>query len=161
MTFPEVGHSFEAGDDDHDTPAEFFAPIASAVGGFDLDPAASASSELAARNVTEDEDGLSLPWEGKVWLNPPYSEVADWLQYGRTQFNHGNTELLVALVFARTSTDWWHDHATTADLRCFVNGRLTFGEATNSAPAPSVVCVWGDTPPALRRFFEAAGEVIA
>jgi len=36
VTFTEAGHTYEAGDDEHDTPLSFYEPIARAVGGFDL-----------------------------------------------------------------------------------------------------------------------------
>ncbi|WP_198408533.1 DNA N-6-adenine-methyltransferase [Halorhabdus tiamatea] len=135
---------YEEGDDDHDTPGEFVEPLIDAVSGFDLDPSASTSSNLAERNVTKDEDGLSIPWHGDVWLNPPYSTVSDWLEYARNEYHRGAVDSIISLVFARTSTQWFHNHATTADLACFVEGRLSFGEAANSAPAPSLVLVWGD-----------------
>ena len=49
---------------------------------FDLDPA-SCPKELsavpAARIYTIEDDGLSQPWEGRVWLNPPYSKPAPWV----------------------------------------------------------------------------------
>jgi phage N-6-adenine-methyltransferase len=157
--FQTVGYT--GGSDEHDTPVSFFAPIAEAVDGFDLDPSASETSDLADRNVTKSEDGLSIPWEGDVWLNPPYSEVGEWLEYAKQQYKHGNADRVVALVFARTSTRWWHNHATTADVRCFVKGRLKFGGAENSAPAPSAVLVWGDAPDALVSYLERKGDVIS
>jgi phage N-6-adenine-methyltransferase len=146
MPFEETGHSYSEGDDEHDTPVDFFRPFHRAVGGFELDPAASSTSNLAARNVTEDEDGLARDWWGDVWLNPPYSGVSDWLEYGRRQYQAGNCDSIVALVYARTGTQWFHNHAVTADLMCLVEGRLTFGDGEYSAPAPSMVLIWG--PPA-------------
>lgn len=144
MTFTEAGHSFEAGDDEHDTPPEFFEPFAEILSGFDLDPSASDTSGLADRNVTKDEDGMSIDWFGDVWLNPPYSEVGDWLDYGERQYAQGNLDNLVALVYARTGTQWFNNIAVYADMMCLVEGRLTFGDGNYSAPAPSMVLVWGE-----------------
>lgn len=70
MPFEEAGHSFEPGDDEHDTPEPFFQPFHDILGGFDLDPCASDTSNLADRNVTKDEDGMSIDWWGDVWFNP-------------------------------------------------------------------------------------------
>ena len=49
---------------------------------FDLDPAScprELSSVPARRIYTIEDDGLSQPWEGRVWLNPPYSKPAPWV----------------------------------------------------------------------------------
>ncbi len=49
---------------------------------FDLDPAScpkELSSVPARRIFTVEDDGLSQPWEGRVWLNPPYSKPAPWV----------------------------------------------------------------------------------
>lgn len=158
MTFPEVG--YVTGSDEHDTPAEIFGPISDAVDGFDLDPCASATSQLADRNVTKGEDGLSIEWYGKVWLNPPYSEVGEWLKYAVNAFEHGQTDLIVALCFARTGTQWFHRYAAEARFICFLEGRLSFGEAENSAPAPSMIAVFGEEiPKALKDVLARRGMV--
>jgi DNA N-6-adenine-methyltransferase (Dam) len=34
----------------------------------------------ARRYLTPVEDGLSQPWEGLVWMNPPYSSPGPWIE---------------------------------------------------------------------------------
>jgi hypothetical protein len=57
------------------TPARYAEAARLVLGTIDLDPA---SSEVAQQTVeaehffTEQEDGLSKEWIGRVWLNPPY-----------------------------------------------------------------------------------------
>lgn len=52
------------------------------------------------------EGGLESPWIDRVWLNPPYGrETGLWL---RTLAAHGSG---IALVFARTETEMFHQHA--------------------------------------------------
>ncbi|HEY1441430.1 MAG TPA: DNA N-6-adenine-methyltransferase [Mycobacterium sp.] len=50
---------------------------------FDLDVCAPADPELrsvpARRYYTAAEDGLTQPWDGYVWMNPPYSRAAPWV----------------------------------------------------------------------------------
>ena len=46
----------------------------------DLDPCSDPKRRTPARrHFTVDDDGLSEPWHGTVWLNPPYSDTQAWL----------------------------------------------------------------------------------
>ena len=48
---------------------------------FDLDPASPVDAEThvpAKRKFTREDDGLSQPWEGFVWCNPPFSNATPW-----------------------------------------------------------------------------------
>ena len=50
---------------------------------FDLDVCAPVAPEFrtcpARRYLTVLDDGLSAPWDGLVWVNPPYSDTAPWV----------------------------------------------------------------------------------
>lgn len=88
-------------------------------------------------------DGLQQDLFGLVWCNPPYgSETGLWLDKCAEHKNG------IALVFARTSTKWFHRIAPTADLICFINKRLKFINAktmkpAGSASADSMFLAWG------------------
>ena len=50
--------------------------------------------------------------------------------------------VVVMLLPARTDTKWFHDYIYgKAEIR-FVKGRLKFGDSRNSAPFPSMVCIF-------------------
>jgi DNA N-6-adenine-methyltransferase (Dam) len=113
---------------------------------FDLDPAAPPGGVPwvpAARHFCRADDGLSQPWRGRVWLNPPYGrDVGRWLE---RLASHGDG---LALVFARTDTDWFHKAFALATAVCFIKGRLRFvsGDgniAPSAAGAPSMVLAYG------------------
>lgn len=108
---------------------EWFTPrsILEALGEFDLDPAAPIPSRrpwsTATLHYSTDDNGLVKPWDGRVWLNPPYDryQIGKWL--GRMAA-HGNG---IALVFARTDTAWFHDFIFPhASAILFLAGRVIF-----------------------------------
>lgn len=49
---------------------------------FDLDVAAPPwdTHVPARRKFTQADDGLAQPWEGRVWMNPPWSSPALWVE---------------------------------------------------------------------------------
>src|ERR1035437_5950950 len=78
--------------------------IVAALGLFYLDPCCPPDMpwRTAIHHFTKHEDGLAQSWEGRVWLNPPYSrEAVKWLT---RLADHGNG---TALIFARTETSWF------------------------------------------------------
>lgn len=79
---------------------------------FDMDPASPVNGGdcvPARRKYTRDHDGLGLPWDGLVWLNPPFSAATRWADRFR---EHGNGVFLGPIANAR----WWIDLARDADL---------------------------------------------
>src|SRR5262249_42668683 len=61
--------------------------------------------------LTGQDDGLSLPWHGTVFVNPPYGRaIARWIAKARGEVERGNASKVVALIPARTDTAYWHEH---------------------------------------------------
>ena len=62
--------------DEHNTPSFLIEAARKVMGGIDLDPMSNktANNVVKATNLyTKENDGLNQEWEGKVWLNPPFS----------------------------------------------------------------------------------------
>ena len=119
--------------------------IIEACGKFDLDPCSPINRpwDTAEKHFTINDDGLLLPWFGRVWCNPPYgNNIEVWLNKAAL---HGNC---MVLIFARTETEAFQDHVFAhADALFFIKGRLRFhkvsGERGGSAGAPSVLVAYG------------------
>ncbi len=89
-----------------------------------------------------DFDGLKADWTDRVYINPPYSNAAEWVGWGRLHAYIGEC-LVVMLLPARTDTRWFHDYVLPhAQQVWFLRGRLKFGGSKNSAPFPSMVVVF-------------------
>jgi hypothetical protein len=119
--------------------------VVESLGAFDLDPCGAPGHDLAKQTFIPErnEDGLALPWEGRVWLNPPYGEEAG--PFISKLAEHGDG---VLLYFARTDTKVFQDEILgKADAIFFLRGRLSFldfyGNVTGNANAPSVLVAYG------------------
>jgi len=131
--------------DEWSSPKELVEPLNRAVGGFDLDPCSGAEqSPFAAETYTEADDGLSKPWHGDVWVNPPYSEMSQWTDKAVTEAAQDRTETSCYLCKGDSSTDWWQKAAWAAEVICAVDHRLEFGDGDNSAPFASHIAVFGN-----------------
>jgi len=80
---------------------------------FDLDVASPPwpTHVPAARTFTKADDGLTQPWEGRVWMNPPFSAVTPWV--ARFML-HGDGIALLPM----SKSDWvlqlWRSQASIA-----------------------------------------------
>ena len=140
VTF-ETKHKNKGGTNEWLTPPE----IIKALGEFDLDPCCPIKMpwNTAKKHYTIIDDGLKMPWEGRVWCNPPYGDEAPkWIEKCAS---HGNA---MVLTFARTETKMFFNHIwNKADAVLFIKGRLNFytvnGIKASSAGAPSVLIAYG------------------
>jgi hypothetical protein len=125
--------------------------IIEAVGGpesFDLDPCSSVGRPwpTARHHYTPEGNGLILPWFGRVWMNPPYSNPLLTRFMGRM----AEHDCGIALIFARTETDAFHRFVWgAASGLLFIRGRLNFHhidgrQARKNGGAPSVLIAYGD-----------------
>lgn len=128
------------GKDEWLTPPE----IIKALGRFDLDPCAPVSRpwDMAEKHYTYLDNGLMMPWEGRVWCNPPYGRhTAAWLEKCAI---HGRC---IVLTFARTETKMFFNYVwNRATAVLFIKGRLRFYDATGkqggTAGAPSILIAY-------------------
>lgn len=135
-------------------------PIIEALGPFDLDPCAprrdvrpwpTAANHFTGERGLFDEPndpeaycGLTTPWTGRVWLNPPYGDNTFlWIEK-LAQHKSG-----IALIFARTDTIGFHDEIfRKAHALFFFEGRISFyrvdGTLGDGSGAPSVLVSYSE-----------------
>jgi transcriptional regulator with XRE-family HTH domain len=132
-----------------ETPKELLDRLYSVFGVFDLDPCSPTSNGRTAPvrakvHYTVTDDGLSLPWFGTVFMNPPYNRsLSRWTAKAKAEVAQGHAEVVVGLLPARTDTACWHRDIAGAASIFFLKGRLKFGGVKQSAPFPSCLVVWG------------------
>jgi hypothetical protein len=97
------------------------------------------------------QDGLRLPWPpGPIWCNPPYGKATrEWL---RRMGEHRNG---MALVFARTDTEWYHETRQTADAILFLAGRVKFVDHTGAVPL-----VWSEREQRWKESMPGVGSML-
>ena len=116
---------------------------------FTLDAAASPHNAKCERFLTKDDDALSQDWTlhagaGTVWLNPPYGRsIGKWIQKAYQTSLDGNP--VVCLTFCRPDTQWWHRYAMKAAEIRLIEGRVSFGENSGPAPAPSCLLIFDES----------------
>lgn len=135
---------------------------------FTLDPCTDGTNAKCAKFFTKEDDGLSQEWAPHTtFMNPPYRKpehpckpnckkktcqkrgyhndeyiagTGDWVKKAYEEAQKGAT--VVALIPARTDTEFWHNYVMKAAEIRLVKGRLSFGEGTDSAPFPSAVVIF-------------------
>lgn len=136
--------------DEWETPQEVFNYL-NGVYKFTLDAASTPQNAKCAEFYTQHQNALIQPWDGRVFLNPPYSKGNQYrfIEKAINEVrNNSKCEIVVALVPARTDTKLWHDLIfKNASEVIFIKGRLKFlnpnnpNSSGNSSTFPSCVVV--------------------
>lgn len=101
---------------------------------------------------------LDIPWNGYVWMNPPFggrNGIVPWLD---KFFAHGNG---IALTPDRTSAPWWQNAAKQCDALLLIGGKVKFirpdGSIGKSPGTGTTLFASGDRAAAALRRASAAG----
>ncbi len=117
------------------------------LGEFDLDPCCPPVMPWETATVmyhyeSEEDNGLRLPWEGRVWCNPPFSEITPWAE---EMFVHGDGIMLVPAKSPETK--WGQNVLKTGDAFLFLAGRIAFcypdGTQSTGKWSPHMLVAYG------------------
>ena len=149
------------------TPAKYVDSARSVMGEFDLDPASAlrANDTVQAKTFyTKEDNGLEQPWEGRVWLNPPYAGLAGpFLEKLMTERQTGNvTEAIILLPLRCADSNWF---TPVWDLTiCITDHRIAFmrpdGISKSGNITGSVFAYFGPNRSEFIREFKKFGVVV-
>ncbi len=158
-----------SGNNEWYTPIPYLNAARQAMGGIDCDPA---SSDVANRAVgattffTQEQDGLSRAWHGRVWLNPPYSQPLVRLFCEAVVLKYWDGEIQQAVVMANnaTETKWAKVLFDAASAVCFPTGRIRFIDLNGGASlAPlqgQMIIYLGNYAVRFREAFAGLGSIL-
>jgi hypothetical protein len=138
-------------------------------GSIDLDPATNEAAQQrigALDHYTAARDGLTVPWYGQVWLNPPYSHplVEQFTSKLLAEIDAGNVTEALLLVNAATSAKWQQALFRPGNVFCLVRGRIEFVDEDNepgTSPRHSqLILYFGPRPAAFREAFGDLGTIV-
>jgi hypothetical protein len=158
-------HRFAGGpppDDERYTPPEIVERVRRVFGGLaDLDPACHGRhnrERIAHRCFHRDDDGLGKRWRGRVYLNPPFSAIARWMDHLVEEVAAGRvTEAVVAGPLVPDRCRW---DALRPPVICLPTKRIEWLTAAGDAKAnaiPSCVVYLGGRAAAFASAFKDVG----
>lgn len=111
-----------------------------------VDACASSTNYKCGWWYDKTQDGLKQKWVYDTWINPPYRDVSLWIKKAYEEHLKNNITV-VALIFSKTDTKFWHDYIENKAEVHFIKGRIKFvkpdgTQSKQSAPYPSCVVIW-------------------
>lgn len=165
IRIPVVAHN--SGDFEWYSPPQWVEAARRVMGGVDLDPASTEVANQviqAERFYTAEEDGLTRPWAGRVWMNPPYMQPAVDRFCARLarEVAAGSVAEACVLVNNATETAWFQTLVAEAAAICFPRGRTKYWHPDKeTAPLQGQAIVYlGTNIPSFRREFLPFGFVV-
>lgn len=158
------------------TPSEYIEAARRTMGEITTDPAtcpeANTNTVHAEVWYTKNQNGLSLPWRGCVWLNPPYgrgessaaafiAKLLEWLDRGGVQ------QAVTCLNLNSASALWFNSVWRTAECHVVHMGRIDFRppstvrqDGPTTPTKGTIFSYWGDRVDAFKQEFSRYGHVV-
>jgi transcriptional regulator with XRE-family HTH domain len=133
--------------DDRFTPTPFLERLRRALGRrIDLDPCGHPAAFVKAKTIwTAEDDGLSRPWRGIVYVNPPWSEMARWLRKTRAEWDAGHCDVIAMLLPYRLYQQTWRDTLLGVTDCFLLIGRVEYldPEGRETMPHGNALVIFG------------------
>ena len=149
------------------TPLDIVEAARTAMGSIDLDPATNEGNHTNAETFfTKNTNGLDKPWNGNVWLNPPYGKgFASWMHKANSECASGRTNQIICLIPVRTNAGWFQSLGGFGVSICFprsikfIDGS-TMLQSTTAAMMPNLIAYFGDRHAQFGEAFRKFGMVV-
>jgi hypothetical protein len=147
------------------TPTVYIEAVHETMGGIDLDPASCPKANETVRAsafYTAKDDGAAQPWQGRVFLNPPYGKagaalIEKFLSEALSSFPEG-----ILLVNSRaTDADWFQPCFN--GVVCFTDHRIDFDspeEKPTSSTHGSCFIYFGPNEKRFADVFSRFGNIV-
>lgn len=129
-----INPGFESsGNDSWGTPQIYF-DVVNTVYHFTVDICANDQNFKMRPYMTEADDSLSMEWHGRIWCNPPYSDIRPWVEKALMEVQCGHAEIVVMLLPASVGSNWFHDliYHNPNCTYSFYRGRMAFNGTTGA-----------------------------
>lgn len=127
------------------TPADVIKSVREVMGSIDLDPASSelANTVVKAKKIyTKEDNGLIQPWNGNVWINPPYTRLTQlFVDKLFEEIAAGHVKQAILLTHPRTDTEWFRRAAAASASICF-GRRIRFWRPNGISDDPTIGIVF-------------------
>lgn len=148
------------------TPKEYIDSVYEVLSEIDLDPA---SCEEANRTIkakkfyTKEDDGLSYPWMGKIFLNPPYgNDGPPFVEKLIQEIKAENVNEAILLVNSRATDAEWFQPLYDGII-CFTDHRIDFdspNEKNTSSTHGSCFIYFGNNEKIFAKSFLKHGSIL-
>jgi hypothetical protein len=123
------------------TPPEYIEAARLVMGSIDCDPASSILAQKVVQAVTYytiHNNGLTSPWQGNIWLNPPYaaSIIRPFVEKLLAHLD-GTSNQAVMLTHCNSDTAWYHAAWNGCAAFCQTRGRVKFYDASGISNSPT------------------------
>ena len=156
----------DSGNYEYYTPQQIIGAARNTMQGIDLDPASSLIANdrvKASVFYTENDDGLSKKWFGKVFMNHPFSRKNNPLFVKKLvdEYVAGNVKEACCITYASTSEVWFRPLMDYP--QCFIHGRTNYhlpdGKIKKGVTKGSVVTYLGNNVDEFKLYFKEIGTV--
>lgn len=123
------------------TPKWYYDGLVSVFGKFTLDAAATAKDALCKRFLTKEKNGLTTPWSGRVFCNPPFAQSDLWVKKAYEEMAHRRVESVLVLPVG--CSQLWYQKYAVYGMVYVPNRRINFdlpaGTPTDRADRDTMV----------------------